>query len=298
MFAIAPTDMNWFNFLKEHDYNSFLNFWTPTPWNIKGLNNGSKLYFLLKSPVRKIAGYGEFQDYLNLSTHDAWVKFGQRNGCNNKGELISKVQTYLSKNSRKYSDDVVTVDNHIIGCIILKNCQFWDEENFIVPKEYDIDFANQIVKLKYFDKYDPFYLEQTEYTNYQILNEPKEEYRQTVNARKGQSTFKSNILKAYNNKCCISGETCQELLEAAHIQQYVNSNSHHIQNGLLLRIDLHKLFDCGLLRIDANYRVVISSELSNSSYSQFNGIVIQLPDNPNHYPSKASLELRIKNFRG
>ena len=38
----------------------FVNFWTPTPWGVKGLRKGDRLYFMLKAPVRKIGGYGIF----------------------------------------------------------------------------------------------------------------------------------------------------------------------------------------------------------------------------------------------
>jgi putative restriction endonuclease len=53
--AIAPTDIDWFNNLKEQTH-TIVNFWTPTPWNIKKLENGDKLYFMLKKPIRKIGG--------------------------------------------------------------------------------------------------------------------------------------------------------------------------------------------------------------------------------------------------
>ncbi|MFN4247516.1 MAG: HNH endonuclease [Flavipsychrobacter sp.] len=297
MFAISPTNDKWFQYLKENNYNSFINFWTPTPWNIKQLADSDKLYFLLKSPIRKIGGYGEFHSYINLSVHDAWVKFGQRNGCSNKADLISRIQTYLEKNSSQHKGKTIDAETHIIGCIILKNCQFWEADDYIIHSEYNIDFAEQIVKIKYFNTYNPFDIEQNQQSNYQIVSEPKEEYKTLTNSRKGQSSFKGKILKSYNNRCCISGESCPELLEAAHIQQYLNSSSNHIQNGLLLRVDLHRLFDCGLLLIDPDYRVKISSILKDSSYYKYDGITISIPDNPAHHPSKASLKLRITNFR-
>ena len=49
MFAISPTDNDWFQFLKKVQLNSYVNFWTPTPWNIKRLKTNDRWYFLLKS---------------------------------------------------------------------------------------------------------------------------------------------------------------------------------------------------------------------------------------------------------
>ena len=63
-FGIANTDLNWFSQLRNEGYSqSPINFWTPTPWNIKKLQKGDFLYFMLKSPIRKIGGYGRFVEY-------------------------------------------------------------------------------------------------------------------------------------------------------------------------------------------------------------------------------------------
>ena len=67
MFAIAPTDLNWFQQLRtEGVHGNVINFWTPTPWNISRLKKGDKLYFMLKSPIRKIGGFGKFVEYKNM----------------------------------------------------------------------------------------------------------------------------------------------------------------------------------------------------------------------------------------
>ena len=102
--------------------------------------------------------------------------------------------------------------------------------------------------------------------NFNLVNEPREDYKREVNQRKGQSEFKGKILKAYENKCCITGEICPELLEAAHLQSYLTESSNHIQNGILIRVDLHRLYDSGLLFIDSNYIVHISPLIESTTY--------------------------------
>ena len=68
MFAISPTDLNWFQQLRtEGLQGNVINFWTPTPWNISRLKSGDNLYFMLKSPIRKIGGYGKFVEYKNMN---------------------------------------------------------------------------------------------------------------------------------------------------------------------------------------------------------------------------------------
>jgi putative restriction endonuclease len=120
MFAISPTDIEWFNFLRTEGLNSEVNFWTPTPWNISRLKNGDKLYFMLKSPIRKIGGYGHFVDYKNMTVTDAWNKFGYKNGCCSKQELIDRLNKYKATNSL----DDRSETNSEIGCIQLKNVVF------------------------------------------------------------------------------------------------------------------------------------------------------------------------------
>ena len=56
MLAIAPTGKDWFAQLRARSSSQIINFWTPTPWNVKGLSRGDLLYFLLKAPIRKIEG--------------------------------------------------------------------------------------------------------------------------------------------------------------------------------------------------------------------------------------------------
>ncbi len=297
MFVISPTDNAWFTFLKDSGQNSFVNFWTPTPWNIKKLNRGNRWYFLLKSPIRQIGGFGEFYEYKNLTAIGAWNEFGQRNGCHSREDLINKIQRYLDKNSVKYGGKSIKIDTYQIGCVVLKNCQFWEEENYMNPSDYQINFPTQVVKLKYFEGYNPLMSLIDTSLNFNLISEQREDYTVTVKQRKGQGQFKGKILKAYNNKCCITGETCPELLEAAHIQPYLTELSNHIQNGILLRVDLHRLYDNGLLFIDKDYIVHISSLIIGDDYLKYNGKSMSLPISLENYPSQKALELKRADFR-
>ena len=296
MFAISTTDNNWFKFLKDNDFNSFVNFWTPTPWNIKTIKNGERWYFLLKSPIREIGGFGEFSEYKNLTAIEAWRLYGHKNGTDDLDQFIKNIQLYINKN--RFSGTKIDIENYQIGCIILKNCQFWEPEDYKKAEDYQIEFGKQVVKYKYFEQYDPFKIEESNSnSDFNLLKEPREIYKKEINQRQGQSKFKGLILKGYKNKCCISGEVCPELLEAAHLQKYIDRRSNHIQNGILLRVDLHRLFDNDLLIIDQNYVIHISSIIQNPIYTQDEGCKISLPDNTYEFPSKTSLELRLKYFR-
>lgn len=99
MFAVSPTDIDWFRFIRREGITSNVNFWTPTDWKISKLSKGDKLYFMLKSPIRKIGGYGIFRDYKTITTSGAWNEFGLNNGCATKQEMIERLDAYKAKNS-------------------------------------------------------------------------------------------------------------------------------------------------------------------------------------------------------
>jgi len=297
MFAISPTDINWFEFLKETGFNSDINFWTPTPWNISRLNQGDRLFFMLKSPIRKIGGFGEFKEYVNMSLNDAWVRFGKKNGCVTKQEFIDRLDKYKSKSSI----DISSILNSEIGCIVLNNVEFWDTESYLDLANYQINFSPYIVKIKYFTEDVPFGIKsyKTPDNDFGLVEEDTEKYKvfRNVVERKGQSIFRAKISKAYDGACCITREKTPELIEAAHIQQYLNSDSNHVQNGLLLRMDFHKLFDNGLLYINSEYKIEISPLVKGEYYKSFQGKSINLPKSQNDYPSKEALISRKFEFR-
>ena len=78
-------------------------------------------------------------------------------------------------------------------------------------------------------------------------------------------------MTAYGHRCCVTGENALEVLDAAHIQPYVNRKSNHLQNGLTLRMDLRNLFDAGLLTIDDEHRLAISGRLKSEGDAAYQG---------------------------
>lgn len=299
MFAISPTDLNWFEFLRESSFNNEINFWTPTPWNITGLAAKDKFYFMLKSPIRKIGGVGDFREYVNLSPSEAWSRFGKKNGCNSREELVQRLDKYKAKRSTNSQGGI----SGQIGCIVLDNVEFWDVESYIDSEDLRIDFSPNIVKIKYFNNQEPFETQKAYIQNslpFILVEESHEKYKKTrgVIEREGQSSFRAKLSRAYCGACCITGERTPELLDAAHIQPYLNKNSNHVQNGLLLRVDFHRLYDCGLLYIDHNYKIEISSLINDEYYKSFSGKTIKLPNLVSDYPSKEALIRRKIEFRG
>ena len=290
MFAVAPTDLNWFQQLRTDGvYGDVINFWTPTPWNITRFSKGDKLYFMLKSPIRKIGGYGIFVEYKNMKASEAWKKYGRDNGVENLGQLISRTDKYKSKHTKN-----PLIADPEIGCILLKDPEFYDDKDFKTDQLIGVHFPKQVVKIKYFNKSEKVIFKETEVKvdkTFDLIDSNKAKRKQlTQKERKGQAVFRRNVLNIYKNSCAITGIKQKEVLEAAHIQRYVNENSNHIQNGICLRVDIHKLFDNGLISIDSDYKVVISSMLKSTEYGKINGKKIKLPQNKSYYPSPTALK--------
>ena len=120
-----------------------------------------------------------------------------------------------------------------------------------------------------------------------------------VRERPGQAKFRRTLKLAYGHRCCISGCSVPEVLEGAHIDRYLDEESHHIQNGLLLRADLHMLFDRHLIAIDPETMSVhvAKGAHGNEGYRLWQGTVVRLPNDPTHHPSQAALRRRWQEWQ-
>jgi hypothetical protein len=108
--------------------------------------------------------------------------------------------------------------------------------------------------------------------------------------REGQSAFRNELLAAYGGICAISGCTVEAVLEAAHIIPYLGEHTNIVTNGLLLRADLHRLFDLHLFSIDPFTRTVrLSHDLRRSDYAAFDGIQLRDPLTADMAPSLEAL---------
>lgn len=120
----------------------------------------------------------------------------------------------------------------------------------------------------------------------------KEKVARAVALRRGQPKFRRKLLNIYENSCAVTGTPFPPILEAAHIVPYMGEKTNHVTNGILLRADIHTLFDLGLLGINQNYEVVVSSSMKETEYETYNGRKIALPSNKAEWPSLLALKSR------
>lgn len=88
-----------------------------------------------------------------------------------------------------------------------------------------------------------------------VFQEPDVQYGSSyeIRARIGQGAFRAIVTDAYKRRCAITGEKTLPVLEAAHIKPYSESGPNLTKNGLLLRSDMHILFDKGYMTVSNNH---------------------------------------------
>ena len=112
--------------------------------------------------------------------------------------------------------------------------------------------------------------------------------------RKGQPRFRKNLIELFSGKCVITNCSIIEVLEAAHIVKHSISGINHSSNGLLLRSDIHSLFDTNKIKINPNsFKVEVDDSLKNSNYWQYNGKKIKEGIN-GEFPSKEYLKIKYE----
>lgn len=106
---------------------------------------------------------------------------------------------------------------------------------------------------------------------------PKTNYKTVpVEQRQGQPEFRQALMTAYRNQCVVTGCAIRDVLHAAHIVPPRSGADHHLGNGLLLRSDIHDLFDRGLIAIDKDCRVWVHPAIREREYRMFHRIELPL----------------------
>ena len=243
-FFVGVTDNSWYEYLSERNAGE-VNFWKPGGQLFHAIDIGSPFLFKLHSPLNFIAGGGFFVKSFQLPLSLAWDAFGKNNGSDNISELRNLINNRRSESSF----------NPEIGCIILNEPFFFPRDEWIPVPE---DWSMNIVTGKTYDTSDVIgkRLWQQVQTRLQRMSIAErssliaevggaygKEYLRK--ARLGQGAFRVLLTEAYHRSCAITGERTLPVLQAAHIKPFSESGPNQIRNGLLLRSDLHILFDNG-----------------------------------------------------
>ena len=115
--------------------------------------------------------------------------------------------------------------------------------------------------------------------------------------REGQSRFREALMLAYSGKCAITGCALRQVLDAAHIHPFRGKETNRVSNALLLRTDIHTLFDLGLIRVNHETLQVLTSDLlGNTEYAGLNSRRLDLPACESDHPSRDALFWHFSQF--
>jgi putative restriction endonuclease len=254
---VGVTDTNWFEFLRDRA-PAEVNFWQPSANRRAAiLEAGAPFLFKLHAPRNYIVGGGFFVRYSALPARVAWEAFGADNGVAGYEELRRRVEQYRS---------AAVVGDPQIGCNVLNRPFFWADPDWIpVPDGW----APNIVQGKSYATTDTdggrlwsAVIERLQPVAAGQVNEASRYgAAYLTQARLGQGAFRVLVIDAYQRRCAISGERTLPVLQAAHIRPYADSGPHQVANGILLRSDLHTLFDRGYITVTEELRVEVSRRI-------------------------------------
>ena len=273
------------------------------------MNAGELFLFKLKgAPLNVIVGGGFFAHFSILPCSLAWDAFGEKNGVHSLIKLRQKVEELRRATT--------AFDDYDIGCILLEQPFFFPESDWFEPP----DFKPNTVQGRKYDLRVPPGIGLWEEVQQRLMRlrssvssvatavaeprAPRFGNSVATTPRLGQGSFRIIVTDAYGRRCAASGERTLPVLEAAHIKPYSSDGEHRVDNGLLLRSDLHTLYDRGYLTVTPKFQIEVSRRIRDEfengrDYYALDGRTIALPTNEKDRPSTSLLEWHAGSvFRG
>lgn len=285
---IAPTDEDWYRFLFLQQPLDEVNFWRPSG---RGLNlaAGTPFFFKLKAPYNAIAGFGYFARSSIVPAALAWEAFGIKNGASDEAAMRVRIEKYRESPPGPSGD-------YEIGCLMISQPVFFPPDQWV---RQPADWHRNIVSGASYDltsaEGERIWRECRERLTGFVApgvaaaEEPRYGEPMLVRPRLGQGTFRVAVTDAYGRACAVTTEHSLPVLEAAHIKPFAENGPHAVTNGLLLRSDLHRLFDRGYVTVTPKGHFEVSQRLKSDfkngkTYYALHGQALHLPANPAERP--------------
>jgi len=302
---LAVTDNDWFRFLRRRPEIDEVCFWQPGGGReLKALEPGQPFLWKLHSPENFVVGGGFFLRSFRFPLSFVWEAFGEKNGVPTLEEMRRRLPSPRGEELGRHEDPA-------IGCHVLVQPFFLDEIDWIptpgdfkpktVGKTYD---SRRGEGRKLWERVagllSSLQPQRAGEQQSEMFGEPV-----LVRPRLGQGSFRAVVTEAWERRCAITGERALPVLEAAHIRPVAEGGQHRVDNGLLLRSDVHRLFDRGYLTVTPKHRVLVSRALGEEfdgggePYSQLHGTEIRLPPVAEERPRREFLQWHAERvFRG
>ena len=299
---VGVTDEKWYRFLAARPDLDEVNFWRPSGGAFRALTPGEPFFFKAHYPLNRIVGGGFFSGSTQLKISEAWALFGEGNGVASLDEMRQSVGRYRRQ-------PIAPGEDPVIGCVFVRDNIFFPDDSTVDPPP---GFAPNIVQGKTYDLADTASADYFRLLMCRLLGSDVElDFREPwhrpgpvygdprlVRQRLGQKSVKAVVLGVYGWRCAITGSKVQPVLQAAHIRPLPKGGEHRTDNGLLLKSDVHILFDHGYLGVDPKCRLMVSprlrSEFGNGDqFYAMAGSVIAIPGRRADRPNAEFLEWHL-----
>lgn len=297
--VVAVTDKEWFETLRRVPVLAEVNFWAPSGASFKALSPGELFLFKLHAPDNYIVGGGIFAHATNMPCSLAWEAFGQANGATSLAQMRQRIGKYRKVDPAERRD-------FVIGCRILTQPFFLDEFEWLtVPQSW----SPNIVTFKTYSTDDAEGLELWQRVQDRATVQPTlaglgEAARfgkpTLVRPRLGQGAFRLVVTDQYERRCAVTKERTLPALEAAHIVPYADGGGHEPSNGLLLRRDIHSLFDAGYVTVTPKMHFEVSQRIKEEfengrDYYRLHGTQVSHPLSRDAWPTPERLRWHNEN---
>ncbi len=305
--TVANTDHGWYEFLRGRPDLGEVNFWSPSPRRSFRGDPMTPYFFRLKAPYRAVAGFGFFARFERLPVWLAWEAFGAGNGTDSLADLRTRLSTL-----REHIRYEPPPGPDEIGCSILLDPIFFPKDLW-VPEP--ADWKGRTQGYRYYDldsgegralwdrcREAARVMASRPYSEPAHVVERAARYGapQLVLPRLGQGGFRIATLQAYGRACAVTGEHSLPALEAAHIRSYSAGGAHEVPNGILMRADVHRLFDRGYITVTPELVLQVSPRLERDfqngrSYYPYDGQTVRVPTVLADRPDPEYLEWHVEN---
>lgn len=257
----------------------------------RALQPGELLVFRLKSPRNKIGGFGVFSSHSPLPMQLAWDTFGRANGVSSFEDLRRAIAQY------RFGSPVGPMTN--IGCTILTDPVFLSPELwFDVPsswsssiqrgKIYSTDNGEGVMLWN--QLLDAAQMSATVVSSEMAEVQARYGAPALITPRLGQGAFRIAVTEAYGRQCAVTDGKVLPALDAAHIRPFSEGGLHTNSNGILLRKDIHSVFDAGYATVDENYRFLVSKKVkevfnNGEEYLRLDGKILRRPSRKLDWPN-------------
>jgi len=279
-----------------------VNFWTPSTHFSFRADEFSPFLFKLKAPHNAICGFGYFASYSPLPDWLAWNCFGEGNGCASLAVMRERISD-IRRRMRYVGTERIAE----IGCIVVVNALFFHRDAWVPqpmdwpvrnlrPMRYDLEHGEGArVWTECLERGVPYEPKAAEWPALAREISPRYGSAVLVRPRLGQGAFRVVVTDAYERACAVTGEHSLPALEAVHIKPFALEGPHTVNNGLLLRADLHRLFEQGYVTVTPKHRLEVSDRLradfhNGKTYYPLRGADVALPKLQRHRPDSELLQ--------